>query len=87
MDVLVRAPKIMRLTLGGISIPSVAAEAIVPRTSFSLYLRLRNSGNATVEIVAAVATEEPDTAAKIALAPILECSSPPGSGDNHSASV
>jgi hypothetical protein len=49
------------------SIPKVAAEAIVPRTSFSLYLRLRNSGNATVEIVAAVATEEPETAAKTAL--------------------
>ena len=68
IDVLVRAPKMMRLTLGGMSIPKVAAEAIVPRTSFSLYLRLRNSGNATVEIVAAVATEEPDTAAKTALA-------------------
>jgi len=38
---------------------------------------------ATVDIVAAVATEEPETAANTALVPILVCNNPPGSLDSH----
>ena len=41
------------------------------------------SGSATVPTVAAVATDEPDVAAKIAQAPILECIRPPGIQDSH----
>ena len=40
-----------------------------------------------MEIVAAVATDEPETAAKIELAPTLVCNRPPGNGANQIDSV
>ena len=76
----------IRFTLGGIKMPSVAPAAMVPSTRRSLYCRFLNSGSATVPIVAAVATDEPETEAKRPQAPIFVCSNPPGNTLNQSAS-
>ena len=70
---------------GGIRLPSEAPAAIEPSTRRSSYFRLRKLGSATVEMVAAVATDEPETAEKIADAAILVCSNPPGSTFSQSA--
>ena len=43
------------------------------------------SGVAMVPMVAAVATLEPEVAAKAILVPIFACISPPGSHDSHCA--
>ena len=48
---------------------------------------MRISPIATVPIVAAVATLEPDVAANIAQAAMFECISPPGSHGIHSTSA
>lgn len=45
------------------------------------------AGSATVPMVAAVATEDPEIAAKIEHAPMLECSRPPGKGASQSDKV
>ena len=70
---------------GGIRMPSVPPAAMVPRNSGSSYLRFWISGSATVPIVAAVATLEPEVAANMAQAPMLACIRPPGSQDSHCA--
>src|ERR1043166_6931016 len=70
---------------GGMRLPSEAPAAIEPSTSRSSYLRRRNEGSATVAMVAAVDTDEPDTAENSAEAPTLVCSRPPGSRPSHSA--
>src|SRR5436190_9225232 len=74
-------------TLGGIRIPSVPPAAIEPSESRIEYLRARSAGNATVPIVAAVATDDPDVAANKAQQPMLVCKRPPGKRPSHAASV
>ena len=68
---------------GGMRIPRVPPAASEPRKSRSLYPRRSISGYATVPTVAAVATEEPEDAAKMAQEPMFACMSPPGSHDSH----
>src|SRR5699024_23018 len=75
------------LMLGGISMPNVPPAATEPNTKRSLYFLAFIAGTATVPMVAAVATEEPDIAANKPHETILECSKPPGSGDNQYESV
>ena len=58
--------------------PRVPPAAMVPRNNRSEYPCFSISSMATVPIVAAVATLEPDVAANIAHAAILACISPPG---------
>ena len=72
---------------GGIRIPSVPPAAIVPRNNRSLYPRFSISPIATVPIVAAVATDDPDVAANIAQAAMFECIKPPGSQGIHFTSA
>ncbi len=76
----------MKAMPGGMRLPSEAPAAMVPSTIRSSKPRLRNEGRATVAIVAAVETEEPETAEKSAEAPMLVCSNPPGSRPSQSAS-
>jgi len=73
----------MKLIEGGMRMPSVPPAAIVPRNSGSLYFRFSICGRATVPMVAAVATDEPEVAANMAHAPMLACISPPGSQESH----
>ena len=75
----------MKAMPGGMRLPSEAPAAIEPSTSRSSYLRRRNEGSATVAMVAAVDTDEPDTAENSAEAPTLVCSRPPGNRPSHSA--
>src|SRR5690625_274415 len=75
------------LMLGGMSIPKVPPAATEPNTKRSLYFLAFIAGTATVPIVAAVATDEPEMAANRPHETILECSSPPGSGDSQYDSV
>src|SRR3546814_6470028 len=72
-----------RMPLGGIRTPSVPAAATQPAAILWLYLCRSISGMATCATVAAVATLEPDTAAKHALANTVEVGSPPGIEPNH----
>ncbi len=68
----------MKAMPGGIRLPRLAPAAMVPSTMRWSYLRCLKEGSATVEIVAAVATDEPETAENSAEAPMLVCSRPPG---------
>mmetsp|Transcript_13169 Transcript_13169/g.17350 ORF Transcript_13169/g.17350 Transcript_13169/m.17350 type:complete len:235 (+) Transcript_13169:76-780(+) len=70
---------------GGIKRPSVAEPARVPITTFSGYPRRASSGIDSLPMVAAVAAEEPETAAKIPQAKIFTCSSWPGRRFIHGA--
>ena len=70
---------------GGMRLPGEAPAAIEPSTSRSSYFRRRNEGSATVAMVAAVETDEPDTAENNADAPTLVCSRPPGKRPSQSA--
>src|SRR4030095_5116156 len=72
---------------GGIRMPSVPPAASVPREARIEYPRAYSGGSATVPIVAAVATEDPDVAAKSAQAPMLVCSRPPGIPPRHADSA
>ncbi len=73
----------MKPTLGGINHPRVPPAAMLPVASLGEYPNFLISGRAHVPIAAAVATEEPDTAAKPALATMVVMASPPGSILNH----
>ena len=66
----VKRPYIMRLIDGGTKIPNVPPAANDPRNSRSLYPRASISGYATVPTVAAVATLEPELAAKMVQEPV-----------------
>src|SRR5512134_1862962 len=70
---------------GGISSPSVPAPASDPTAISSGYLRRESSGNVILPIVAQVAADEPDTAAKIVQPMMFVCSSRPGSHCSHGA--
>ena len=77
----------MKMIEGGISIPSVPPAASDPKKRRSPYPCRFISGIDTVPIVAAVATLDPEVAAKSAQAPMLACIVPPGSQDSHSTSA
>ncbi len=62
MDCSVAIPYMMKITLGGISIPSAPPAAMLAVDSESSYLYFRISGSAIAEIVAAVAVFEPQIA-------------------------
>ena len=62
---------------------SVPPAASVPRNRRSLYPCRFISGIATVPIVAAVATADPELAENTAQKPILAFINPPGSQDSH----
>src|SRR3546814_9670124 len=76
-----------RMPLGGIRTPSVPAAATQPAAILWLYLCRSISGMATCATLAAVATLEPDTAAKHELAHTVEIGSPPGIEPNNVRSV
>src|SRR6056300_87652 len=82
-DVSVSKPYKTSAIDGGIRIPKVPPAATDPRNSDSLYPFFSISGYETVPTVAAVATLEPEVAAKIALEAIFACIKPPGSQDIH----
>ena len=63
---------------GGISSPKVPAPASVPTIIRSGYSRLRSSGIDILPIVATVAAEDPEIAAKIAEPAMFTCKRPPG---------
>ena len=58
--------------------PRVPPAAMQPVARESAYLKRFISGSATIPMVAAVAREEPDIAAKPAQAPMVAMLSPPG---------
>src|SRR5690606_22029903 len=70
---------------GGIIRPKVPAPASVPRILSSGYPRRPSSGIVILPMVATVAAEEPDTAAKIAHPIMFVCSKRPGSRFNQGA--
>ena len=79
IEVSVSKPYMIMAMLGGMRMPSVPPAAREPRTIFSLYCCFWNAGNATVPIVAPVATLEPEIDANTAQLAMLVCRSPPGS--------
>src|SRR3546814_8023804 len=70
---------------GGIKRPSVPAPASVPMIMSSGYLRARSSGMVILPMVAQVAAEEPETAAKMVQPITLVCSTRPGMRVNNAA--
>src|SRR6478736_4311564 len=70
---------------GGISRPSVPAPASEPIVMSSGYPRLLSSGSVILPMVAQVAAELPDTAAKIVQPMMLVCSRRPGSRSSQGA--
>jgi len=70
---------------GGIYNPNVADPASVHKINDSGYPRLVNSGTDIRPIVAAVAADDPDTAAKIAHPKTLTCNNRPGARPSHGA--
>ncbi len=70
---------------GGIRSPSVPAPASVPIVMSSGYPRRASSGSVILPIVAHVAAELPDTAAKIVQPMMFVCSSRPGTRSSHGA--
>src|ERR1043165_6271326 len=71
---------------GGISNPSVPAPASVPMVMASGYPRCLSSGSVILPIVAQVAAEDPETAAKIVQPMMFVWSSLPGTRSSHGAS-
>ena len=71
----------MKITLGGISMPSPPPAATVPLANASSYLNRRISGKATAAIVAAVAGPDPQIAPNAAHAPTVAIASPPRIAD------
>jgi hypothetical protein len=70
-----------------LKMPAGDAEPMTVKTSGRLPLPRRKAGSATVAMVAAVDTDEPETAENSAEAPILVCRRPPGRRPSHSASA
>ena len=70
-------PYITSGTDGGIIIPRVPPDAIVPDARLSLYLYLFIAGIETLVMVAAVASDEPHTAEKPAHATTVDKAKPP----------
>ena len=66
-----------RITLGGIKIPKVPPAAIDAVANESAYLYLLISGIATLDIVAAVAIEDPEMAENIPQATTVDMAKPP----------
>src|SRR6202167_878334 len=77
MSCSVMMPYTARTVDGGSMAPSVPPAAITPAANDSGYPYRRISGYATVEKVAAVATEEPDMAANPPQAAMVAMPSPP----------
>ena len=73
----------MNMKLGGIRIPRVPPETVVPVERESAYFSLLISGIAIDPIVAAQATAELLIAANNAHAPMEAMATPPGSLPNH----
>jgi len=82
-EVWAREPKTMRDILGGMRIPSVPPAARDPRESFESYPLFSRAGMAMVPMVAAVAGEEPQMAAKREQLTTFEWSNPPGIPPTH----
>src|SRR5438477_5555036 len=72
---------------GGIRMPSVPPAASEPKMSGRAYPRRSISGMAIMPMVAAVATLEPEIAAKIAHEKMLATASPPGRNETHRATA
>ncbi len=87
IELLVSDPYTIMLTLGGMRMPRVPPAASEPSASRIGYPRALSGGSATVPIVAAVATDEPDVAANSAQQPMFVCSSPPGRRASHADSA
>src|SRR5512139_461123 len=83
IDCSVSIPYTTNPMLGGMRKPRVPPAATLPVESRGSYLNRSISGRATVPMAAAVATEDPDTAAKAPHAPIVATASPPGTRRNH----
>ena len=71
---------------GGISNPSVPAPARLPIAMRSSYPRFNNSGSDIRPMVAQVAADDPETAAKIVQPATLMCSIRPGNHLSQGAS-
>src|SRR6218665_1259821 len=76
-------PKMIIRIEGGISEPSVPAEATQPVASAGSYFALRISGTEMREKAAAVATLEPQAVAKEALPSTVADASEPGTGPRN----
>ena len=74
----VRIPYKINTELGGIRIPRVPPAAMQPVAKASEYFNFCISGRAMVPNMAAVASEDPEMAAKQAQAPTVAMDSPPG---------
>src|SRR6185369_5674425 len=86
IDTFAVTPYTIMMIDGGISRPSVPAPASVPIVMSSGYPRALNSGSVIFPMVAQVAAEDPDTAAKIVQPMMLVCSRRPGSRSSQGAS-
>src|SRR5882672_1154136 len=71
---------------GGMSRPNVPAPASVPMVMSSGYPRAASSGSVILPMVAHVAADDPDTAAKMVHPMMLVCSRRPGTRSSHGAS-
>jgi hypothetical protein len=76
IDCSVMMPSTMRVTLGGMSMPSVPTVATIPVESFLLYPYLSIMGTAILAKVAAVAGEDPQIALKAVAPPTVAMASP-----------
>src|SRR5882672_10110797 len=71
---------------GGMSRPNVPAPASVPMVMSSGYPRAASSGSVILPMVAHVAADDPDTAAKMVQPMMFVCSRRPGTRSSHGAS-
>ena len=83
IELSVRMPYSTMITDGGIRIPMVPPAATVAVARSSLYPYRRISGIATRDIVAAVATDDPQIAENAPQAQIVASPSPPRSAPSH----
>ena len=85
IDTSAATPYTINIIDGGINKPNVPEPAKVPIDNESSYPRRDSSGSVMRPIVAAVAADEPETAAKIPQLKIFTCSSLPGNLDRNGA--
>src|SRR5690606_32732552 len=78
IDTFAATPYTIKMIDGGINSPKVPAPASVPIIILSGYPRRLSSGIVILPIVAQVAADEPDTAAKIAQPTTFVCNRRPG---------